>query len=69
MKSLVLLVAGIVTLSSFTYNNENIKKKENSKLVKMQTWKALCANGSVGGMFDCDCTQSQANAIAYIMCN
>ena len=66
MKNLLFAILCIGTLSSFTNIN---KKIESEKPAKMQLWKALCKDGSMGGYFECDCTQAQANAIAYIMCN
>jgi|JI71714B2RNA_FD_contig_31_1866594_length_313_multi_6_in_0_out_0_1 hypothetical protein len=62
-KILILSVVSIFALSSFTTINS---KKE---VVKMKYWTAMCADGSIGGYFACDCTQSQANQIAHVMCN
>lgn len=67
MKTLAVLSIALVsslTLSSFTTKTENKPAP-----VKMQLWKALCADGSVGGYFECDCSQTRANAIAHVMCN
>lgn len=61
-KLLVLTVIGVFSLSSFS----SIEKKET---VLMQKWYARCADGTIGGTFVCDCTQSQANQIAGIMCD
>lgn len=61
-KLLILSVIGVFTLSSFS----TVEKKE---VVKMKYWTAMCANGTIGGYFACDCTQSQANQIAGVMCN
>jgi hypothetical protein len=63
---LSVVIVSALTMSSFTMKSE---KKESSAPVKIQMWKSLCADGSVGGYFECDCTQSQANAIAYVMCH
>ncbi|UCA60249.1 hypothetical protein KB553_01680 [Chryseobacterium rhizoplanae] len=60
---LSIVAGGIFALSSFT------TKKENSTVVRPQLWKALCADGSVGGYFTCDCSQTRANEIAHVMCN
>lgn len=43
-----------------------VSKKE---VVKKDYWRAVCADGTIGGYFFCDCTQSEANQIATIMCN
>lgn len=64
---LSIVTGSILALSSFTALN-NVKK-ENSKPVKPQVWRALCADGSVGGVFTCDCSQKRANEIAHVMCN
>lgn len=61
-KLFVLSVVSIFALSSFTSVNK-------SKALKMEMWRTMCADGSYGGSFYCDCTQSQANQIAHIMCN
>ena len=62
-KLLILSVVSVFALSSFT------TKESKKEVVKMQYWTARCADGSNGGYFACDCTQSQANAITHIMCN
>lgn len=70
MKKITILsiaTGSILALSSFTIAN-NVKK-ENSTAVRPQLWKALCADGSVGGYFTCDCSQTRANEIAHVMCN
>ena len=63
MKKLFLVAIGIVALSSFT------GKESEKEVVRPQYWRARCADGSIGGYFHCDCSQSQANAIAAIMCD
>lgn len=63
MKKLFLVAIGIIALSSFT------TKESEKEVVKAQYWTAKCADGSVGGYFYCDCTQTQANSIATTMCN
>ena len=61
-KLFILSVIGVFSLSSFS----TIEKKE---VVKAKYWTAMCADGTIGGYFYCDCTQAQANQIAHIMCN
>lgn len=61
-KLLFCSILGVITLSSFTST-----KKENAKLL-VDRWVVTCADGSYGGQFACNCNQSQANAIAAIMC-
>ena len=61
-KLLILSIIGVFSLSSFS----TVEKKE---VVKAKDWTAICADGSIGGYFYCDCTQAQANQIAGIMCN
>lgn len=61
-KLLILSVIGVFVLSSFS----TVKKEE---VVKVKYWTAVCVDGSIGGYFACDCTQTQANQIAHIMCN
>lgn len=64
MKNLILLgLVGIFTLSSFSV----VPAKK--VIVTKGYWTAMCADGSVGGYFACDCSQAQANKIATIMCN
>ncbi|NML70759.1 hypothetical protein HHL23_13280 [Chryseobacterium sp. RP-3-3] len=65
---LSIITGSILALSSFTTLNNNVKK-ENSTLVKPQVWRALCADGSMGGVFTCDCSQTRANEIAHVMCS
>ncbi|MDQ0067358.1 hypothetical protein [Chryseobacterium lathyri] len=69
MKKLaVLLVVAVSALALSSFTTKNVKK-ENSKPLISKTWKALCADGSVGGYFTCDCSQTRANEIAHVMCN
>lgn len=69
MKKGILLASGVVVMSlmSFTSSKKEVVKEDAP--VKMQIWKVTCGDGSYGGAFQCDCSQTQANQIANIMCN
>ena len=63
MKKLIFLSAfAVATLSLTSFTNKN------EKPIRISQWVVTCADGSYGGSFVCDCNQSQANAIAAIMC-
>ncbi|MDQ0067357.1 hypothetical protein [Chryseobacterium lathyri] len=66
MKKLALL--SVVAVSAFTLSSFTTVNRE-TKPLKPQGWKVTCADGSYGGSFICDCSQTQAQRIADLMCN
>jgi len=82
MKNLVLTFVLLLTVSFAFAGNEvekatlSLNKLTTFKTVKVikkdvreqTTWYARCADGTIGGIFTCDCSQSQANRIAHTMC-
>ncbi len=62
-KLLVISLIGFLSLSSFV-SKENVK---NRKTFKEARWNVYC-HGHYATSFTCDCSQSQANLAASVIC-
>lgn len=66
-KIAVLSVSAIACLALSSFKSIKNETKAETP-VKYQHWVSVCGDGTTGGAFYCDCTQSQANQIAHVMC-